>query len=384
MKRYVTQVLFAMFFVFGGISCSAMQTTETLPLSSTFTLSPTETKTIMPVTDTPTVEKENTPTETPKPIATSLVKPSPSQAPFNNRDFPESESSLPTTSPTKTAIPTTEAQATNEAFGPLCNGRASDSTVSPDGQWITVECVGTLDNPNTHLRIVSMDRTKDWKIYFGDYAKGSQYDHKDTIVPYRWTKDGRFLFAVSPTKFEGCCWMGGYGLLVRLNLETGDQVAILNVIDTRDSLGIPAINFAISDDDRYLIYVPPLSEDRLIVQDLLTWEAKEITIEFQNEIDAFYVLLSPDLDKIVLTLFQFNDDEYVYQVDAIGLIDLTTGEQKKLISNLDKPLYPFQWVDADHVLLTTTGRHQWNNLPPENEFWLLNIQTAELTKVENP
>ncbi len=355
-----------------SVSCSGTQGVETLsPLS---TLSPTETNTSVAIIDTPL---DFTPTNLPTFTKIPTITPTPTQT----------STPLPIRTPTKTPFPTTEAQVTIDAFGPFCNGRAYDSEVSPNGQWITVECVGTLDNPDTHLRVVSIDRSKDWKIYFGDYAEGSLYDHKDGIYPYRWSKDGRFLYAVAPTRFEGCCWIGGYGLLVRLNLETGDQVDILNVIDTRDSLGIPAISFAILDDDRYLVYVHPLSDDKFVIQDLLTWETQEIAIKFQNDIDANYVLLSSDLDKIVLALFRYDEDgEDHFPLDAIGLINLKTGEQKKLISNItpDKPLYPVRWEDADHVLLSTTRRYRWDDLPPENEFWLLNIQTAELTKIENP
>lgn len=330
------------------------------------TISPSETSTSVVATNTPHVDKENPPTNVPTITDIPTITPTPTQT----------STHLLTRTPKKTPNPTTEAQATIEAFGSLCSDTSS-LEISPDGKWIAAVCY----EDNSHLRVMSIDRSKDWSIVFADYVNGGDYDRRDRIIPYRWSTDGRFLYAVAHSKGSGCCWLGNYKLLVRLNLETGDQVDILNILGS----GIPAISFAISNHDRYLIYVSPRSDDELVIQDLLTWETREIAVEFQNELDADYVLLSPDLDKIILTLFRVDADrDDVFPFDSIGLIDLTTGEQKKLVSNSDKPLYPYQWVDADHVLLTTTRRYRWNDLPPENEFWLLNIQTAELTKVENP
>lgn len=350
-----------------AVSCSGTQGVETLsPLN---TLSPTETNTSVAIIDTPLAYTPTSlPTFTNTPKIFSLT---PSKTPTPR----------PSLTPTKTPFPTTEAQATIETFGVPC--RTLGSEISPDGNWIAFECYES----NSHLRVMSLDRSKDWSIIFANYVRGGSYSNKDIMIPYRWSEDGRFLYAVSPSRFSGCCWIGQYWLLVRLSLETGDQVDILNVVDTRDEIGIPAINFAISEDDRYVIYEPPISDDDLVILDLLTWETQELTLEFQNAIDANYVLLSPGLDKIVMALFRYDEEIYDYRVDAIGIIDLITDEQKKIISNLtpESPLYPVRWEDPDHILLSTFpyygGRY---DIPPENKFWLLNIQTAELTKVENP
>lgn len=217
-------------------SCTVVRTVETL--SPVQILSPSETNTLVAVTNTPFVGKENSPTNIPTFINTLSITPTSSKTPTPS----------PAILPTETPFPTTEAQATIAAYGPLCD-RPYGSEISPNGQWIAVACIGTLDNPDTHLRVVSTDYTKDWKIYFGDYANGSLYDHKDGVLPYRWSKDGRFLYAAASSKASGCCWLGNYVLVVRLNLETGDQVDILNVLGRE----IWGISFTISTDDRYLI-----------------------------------------------------------------------------------------------------------------------------------
>ena len=69
-----------------------------------------------------------------------------------------------------------------------------------------------------------------------------------------------------------------------------------------------------------------------------------------------YAILSPKEDKVILPLFIFvpYDD---YYVDSIALIDLVSGKQDILITNIkpEEELYPTQWIDENHVLISNVN-----------------------------
>jgi hypothetical protein len=231
--------------------------------------------------------------------------------------------------------------------------------------------------------VVSLDRSKDWKIYYRDYVKSkSEYFYEDIITPYRWSKDGRFLYAVAWSRQLGCCWLGGqYILLVRLNLETGDQVALLN--DTNyDNL---KLTFQISNSERYLLFTTHWWHPYdLVVLDLQTWKTRTIPLKHEGELDVNYALMSPNEGQIILPLFkqlEFND----YRVHALLLFDLATGHQRLLISGLkpDAELYPVRFEDAQTVLLSSKK--------PDDSYdqqtatsWLLDLNSGELRKGDAP
>ena len=251
------------------------------------------------------------------------------------------------------------------------------SEISPDGKWIAAECFRENETNDSPLRVVSMDRSKDWKIYYRDYAHGEDYGPRNIIEPYRWSKDGKYLYAMSGSIASGCCWLGiRYILLVRLDLETGQQLELLE----------GGFDFKISDSDRYLMFTPPTYQKYdFAILGLQTWKTREIFLKFSKDFDLIYFVMSPADDKIVLPLFQqveFND----YEVVSIGIIDLTTNKQKVLISGLKRgnELFPIRWVDATHVLLSDTGP-DWGQVSQSSaKFWLLNIDSTQLTEAQGP
>lgn len=348
MKKHFTRTFTAIFLGILFVSCNSTQTGNAPSSTQNF----------------PTPSKESTPTSSSTSSATPAV------------EF------MPT--PIATPFPTTFTEATIETFGSLCINSKDilGSEISPNGKWITSECIGENGTEDSPLRIVSMDRYKDWKIYFRDYDQGPGYDHKSIIIPYRWSKDGKFLYSVSPTKLSGCCWIGGkYVLLVRLNLETGEQVELLNVTDPSSH---SPITFTISDNDRYLMYTPlTYQEYDFVIQDLLTWETRVIDLEFLKHKDLSYAVMSPDENKIVMALFE--EDGFDFRVDSIALVDLKTGNQKLLVSSLKqgKELYPIHWVNDDQVLLSSTDPNI-SYSQESAEYWLLNILTGELVQTEKP
>ena len=287
----------------------------------------------------------------------------------------------PTVTPTATLTPypTTLAQATIEAFGPLCTNanHTLDSEISPDGKWISAECFRENNTEDSPLRVVNSDRSKDWEIYFRDYW-GNNYGAKNIFIPYRWSKDGKYLYAVSPTIESGCCWIGGeYVLLVRLSLETGKQEELLSADQS--------ITFTLSEDDRYLLFTPPTYQPYdFAILDLVTRKTRTLDLKFSGDLNLAYAVISPTADKILLPLFEQLEFNH-FKVKSIALIDLTTGKQKLLISGLkpEAELYPVRWVDADWVLMSDLPPGQWHYqaIP---KYWLLNINSAQMIKTQQP
>jgi hypothetical protein len=282
-----------------------------------------------------------------------------------------------TTEPTP--YPTTPAQATIEVFGPLCANanETLDSEIAPGGKWISAECFRENNTEDSPLRVVNSDRSRDWKIYFRDYT-GAEYGAKNIFIPYRWSKDGKYLYAVSPTIASGCCWIGGeYVLLVRLNLETGEQDELLSPDQP--------ITFTLSEDDRYLLFTPPTYQPYdFAILDLVNRKTRTLDLKFSGDLNLAYAVISPSADKILLPLFEqleFNN----FKVKSIALIDLTTEKQKLLISDL-KPkeeLYPVRWVDADRVLMSDLPPGQWH-YQATPKYWLLNINSAQMIETQGP
>lgn len=289
--------------------------------------------------------------------------------------------------PSETPHPTTPAQATIEAFDSLCADakEISMAEISPNGKWIAALCYWEDGKEQSPLQVVSINRAKEWKIYYCDFAKDGIGDRKDGIFPYRWSKDERFLYAVAGSRFSGCCWIGGkYVLLLRLNLETGFVEELLNTTDPSTTL---RNSFTISEDDHYLLFTPVTDRPYdFTVLDLLSGKTRVVKLEESKPINLEFAIMSPYEDIIVLPLFKnIEDNDYV--VESLALIDLKLNEQRILAADLEdgEELFPIRWVDKEHVLISSA----YPNAPhyfyePPVEYWSLNINTGERKAVNKP
>ncbi|NOT04798.1 MAG: hypothetical protein HOP27_09395 [Anaerolineales bacterium] len=289
--------------------------------------------------------------------------------------------------PTITPYPTTLADATAQAFDfVLCNNNAiSWWDISPNGKWLAAPCIDENDTEESPLFISSMDNSQHWKIYYSDYIFspyiekiGLSLDQHDDVIPTYWSKDGRYLFATVGSRLDGCCWITGsrHVLLVRLNLETGEQAALLRT----DYYSANVFSFIISDSDRYLLFTPPsynLPYD-FAVLDFQTWETQEIFLKVTGEAHMDYAKLSPKEDKVILLLFEYipYDD---YYLDSIVLIDLVSGRQDLLISDIkpEEELFPIQWIDNNHVLMSNINPVYYAGDKIERR-WTLDINSGQL------
>ena len=290
--------------------------------------------------------------------------------------------------PSETSYPTVPAQATIEAYDSLCLGAKEilEAEISPNGEWIAASCYWENGKEESPLQVVSLDHSKEWKIYYRDYIVGNnEYGRKNIIVPYHWSKDEKFLYAVSPTIASGCCWIGGkYILLVRLNLETGEHIEMINGTDFGSDL---PFSFTISEDDRFLLFTPLTTQSYdFTVLDLRSGETRVVSLEEPKPINLEFAIMSPYEDIIVLPLFkniEYND----YVVGSLALIDLSLNEQRILVSGLKEgeELYPIHWIDTEHVLISNANpfADRYFNDPPI-EYWSLNINTGERNMIDKP
>jgi len=291
--------------------------------------------------------------------------------------------------PTITPYPTTLADATAQAFNfVLCNNNPiSWWDISPNGKWLAATCTDENGTGESPLFVSSIDRSRNWKIHYSDYIFspsiekiGLSLDKHDGVIPKYWSKDGRFLFAIVGSRLDGCCWISGsrYSLLVRLNLETGEQVALLNV----DYYSANVFNFIISASDRYLLFTPPSANQLydFAVLDFQTWKTQEVFLKVKRDVHMDYAKLSPKEDKVILPLFIFNDLPVGhYFIDSIALIDLSSREQDILIANIkpEEQLYPIQWLDDKHVLISNINPIYDSSDKIERQ-WILDIISRQL------
>ena len=276
---------------------------------------------------------------------------------------------------TKTRAAQLSAEATVAAFGTVCQPPTRDyhAEISPNGRWIAVICRGQYGVADSYLRVVSMQDDKVWSVNHADYAKVEEYNTDGMIYPFHWSKDGKYLYATSPSRVSGCCWIGYNLLLVRLDLENGQQTEIANYIS--DGSGIAGVDFSVSPSDRYVLYIPQDGKNNLYIMDLQTWKQRIIKLKFENT-GAGFTLMSSDEKKIILVLREYPEK---YQGDltfgSLVIIDLVNGSQNRVLSGVDyhdTPI-PVHWQDNDHVTVQKNG-----------EYLLLNIITGELTEAEKP
>jgi hypothetical protein len=297
--------------------------------------------------------------------------------PSPSPDIPSSPTVTPL--PTLTVVPTIT-PITLDALNHVCvpNTPMEGWETSPNGKWMATGFYSD-DEKDSLLQVVRMDCAKVWKVALSKYRENDPIDHHDIFIPERWSRDGKFLYADIGQRMSGCCWKGLRSvILVRLDLETGEQTEILS--------SDFAFDFIISDSDRYIAFTPPSGQPYdFAVLDQETQKIQEVTLEFRDNIDLIYAVMSPHEDKIVLPLFQ-NIEYDSFFVDSIALVDLTTGNQELLVSGLtqEKELYPVRWADENHVLLSNIDPKFDQENQATAQYWLLNIDSHKLEETEKP
>ena len=315
------------------------------------------------------VQNTTLPTITPTATFQNAVTPQPTSTPtIPATETPVSKEVIAITATHEAEL---SVEATVAALGTICQPPASDylAKMSPDGQWVAMECEGVDGGVDSYLQIVSLQGNKKWGIHYADYAKGTYYDRNNMIRPTHWSKDGKYLYVTSEDTGSGCCWIGWDVLIVRLNLENGQPTTIANTIGETD------MNISFSSSERYMLYIPQDGKNSLYIWDTQTAQQKVVDLE-DTRAGAGYSLMSDDNQKIILILRDYpkaNQGDTTYA--SFVIVDLKSGLQKKLLSDIEyeKIPLPVRWQDNDHVLLQK-----------DNELLLLNINTGELSGTVKP
>jgi hypothetical protein len=196
------------------------------------------------------------------------------------------------------------AEATIAAHGAICEASAADwgADVSPDGNWIAMTCRAEEGSVDSYLRVVSLRDNRAWVLRYADYAHGAYFDQNDLLWAFHWSADGRYLYAASESRLSGCCWIGWYRLLVRLNLKNGQQAEVVSYKDPITA------DFSFSASDRYFVYIPQDGREELHILDLLTWNTRVIKLRFGHSAGAGYTVMSGDDQKVVLMQREYPPD----------------------------------------------------------------------------
>lgn len=282
-------------------------------------------------------------------------------------DPTESPTSTPTVPPTASATvtnvaPTTTTMPTMTPSPSATPGpRILDEFTSPDGQWqVILEGDNVYHDTATYtFRLIHADGEPAWIVeQFGhNPASLSGYDRR---IPLHWSTDGQYLYYIHNGSGDGCGpELYGYDLY-RLDLATGETVAIIREGNW----------FAIAPDEQHVAY---LLDGAVIVHEIATGaETKamlfiEPPLEFVNFTDLVW---SPDSGAL---LVMGNEDICATGAlrggNYILRIDLPTFLQTVLIA--DPQLWRIvDWPEPGRAVVKTG----------EGDFWL-NTETGEMTEI---
>jgi hypothetical protein len=376
--RELSLKIFILFLLISFLSaCSDSLETESLPeIIASTTLHPS--KTVSMPQDQQQSEAPSAPTQiTPENYETFVALiPSRTPKPTSTKKPTRTPTLAPPTAVISVRTPIVNP--TIEAFGNQCQASetARRQELSPDGTWITMACQGPSDS---NLKIMSVDGSNAWTVYYADFAGDADYISDDMLNPHRWSQNGKYLYVSSPSRTSGCCWFGSETILIRVNLANGQQTKIVSVLQDEDA---PTVDLSFSPSERSLLYIPQSGQYPLIILDLGTWRTRTIEIENLAVSGAGYSVWSNDEEQIVLMVIEWHESQQRFFYSLV-LVNLADGSQKILLtdqkySRLDS-LHPIRWLDPDHVLLNNNPRHLENG-----DEWRLNIHTAELTEIANP
>lgn len=207
--------------------------------------------------------------------------------------------------------------------------------LSPNGQWATFFAV----DYDPGIKIVSVDGTKKWEIYFTDI---SGYDCRPCgevfVLIEHWSLDGNYLYLRSVAGGDG----GGNDWfwdndpeLVRFELATGTWV------DTE--MGRAAI---FSPNDQYLVY---RADNEVRVTDLGNG-VESIFVVPDEFIEFGHFVWSPDNTRIIFAASTYNLDIEDPSSTTLFLIDLGANTIEVEYETLNF-LWPEAWDETGAVQL---------------------------------
>lgn len=242
-----------------------------------------------------------------------------------------------------------------------------ENDTSPDLNWKTISCAGKERNEDSYFKIFNTKNGKEWFINNSDIGSNLYLLNSGWFSSDYWTKDGSFLYISEPSHFSGCCWMGGYLIVILFNLETGNKTILVNTLKEEDPF-----DYSISSSEKFFLYI---SMDQLHILNLINWDERIFNLP-ESTAGSGLPLMSGDEKKVIFMQRNW-PQEYLGDstYGSLSYINFENGKIYKLLSDyefFDTPR-PLRWVDNDTVLLVNG-----------NSYFLINTRTGEFSKTEKP
>ena len=221
------------------------------------------------------------------------------------------------------------------------HGNSNRIAFSPNSQWAGLECnYGSI-------KIVRMDEAKEWELpyesMFGPYSSAALFIE----IPH-WSRDGAYVYVGANPHTDGY-WepFHSVSVLHRFNLETG-QITDILFAGKDDNV---YYSFAFSPDDTILAYI--VTDQSPVILNLRdTQSGDKQSFEFDSKYNTGGGLVwSPDSQKLVFSITQFDTSAYEYIATSIILWNKEKPDTTALIKDYERILVPIEWLDETRIIL---------------------------------
>jgi len=273
----------------------------------------------------------------------------------------------PTLSLEQIAITATQ-QALHDKLNKYCkSNQAEGFRFSPNGLWVEVFCSsGTIE-------IVRVDETKKREVS-PDILISSGAEYFGGVN--HWSNDGAYAYIGFNPHTDGYWEPFHQGIvLYRLNLETGQISEVLPLVRSNWRF----YSFTFSPNDRRLAYiVTDKSPVILIIRDMQTGDEQSFEFDPKYNTGGGFVW-SPDGQKLIFSVTQFDTNTYEYIATSIILWDKDKSELTELIKDQQSRLQAIEWVDETKIILKSESLDPEGSKTQNYEFDLIANKLSEIS-----
>lgn len=216
---------------------------------------------------------------------------------------------------------------------------------SPDGNW-TAYFWG-YDLNSFRLSVANFDDTIIWNINQENYGSEAMF------VPYRWSKDSRYLYFNVNGAIDGYVpFYQGMGLQ-RLDVLNGEVSEILPIGELFTVFDLTlydwnVVQFSLSPQEDKLAYTKRMENGVLFsIRDLRT--SKENSLIFEQYSNAGKIIWSPNQDFLIIAAT--SGDKWSNTLSFLELIEVETLESKNILKNITPIIDPLTWVNNHTILV---------------------------------
>lgn len=225
---------------------------------------------------------------------------------------------------------------------------------SPDGKWVAYffGLYGNYNEPyqgtEHKLSVANFDDTIVWNVSQENLNGGESW-----FIPYRWSKDSRYLYFNISFSFSGYApFYQGAGLQ-RLDVLTGTVSEVISSGFSPDEhIYIwNLVSFTLSPDDKLLAYFTYFDDvNHLVIREMKTGNEKSLPLNEYE--DAGSIVWSPQKDKLVFAAINGNTSDALSYIELVEVGSLTS---RTLVKDRSWILEPIMWTDNHTILLKDRG-----------------------------